>query len=256
MKHYLKLKNKIEQKKICFGAWVTLYCPAICEIFAKAGFDWITIDLEHSTLSIDQVGELIRVIDLAGSSPLIRLPSIDAIIIKRLMDAGAHGIILPNVQSRKDIQLAVSATRYFPKGIRGVGLARAQAYGSGFNIYRKWQKNGPIVIAQIESAAALPHLVEIFKSPGLSGFLIGPYDLSCSLGDAGNFRSTKFLQAKEKILLAARQAKCPAGIHVVEPNLKEFKEAIRLNYKIIACSADFRILDFFSRTTLRALTKN
>ena len=102
---------------------------------ANVGFDWLVVDLEHSTISIDKAGELIRVIDLAGVSPLIRLSSNDSVQIKRVMDAGAHGIIVPMVNNKEDAQRAVASIHYAPRGNRGVGLSRAQGYGYKFEDY-------------------------------------------------------------------------------------------------------------------------
>ena len=132
------LKNKLNNKQITIGSWITIGNTAVAEILAKAGFDWLVVDIEHSTISIDTVGDLIRVIDLAGVTPLVRLTSNDPNLIKRVMDAGAHGIIVPMVNSEKDAMDAVAATRYPPIGIRGVGLARAQGYGVSFTDYFEW----------------------------------------------------------------------------------------------------------------------
>ena len=132
------LKNKLNNKQITIGSWITIGNTAVAEILAKAGFDWLVVDIEHSTISIDTVGDLIRVIDLAGVTPLVRLTSNDPNLIKRVMDAGAHGIIVPMVNSEKDAMDAVAATRSPPIGIRGVGLARAQGYGVSFTDYFEW----------------------------------------------------------------------------------------------------------------------
>ena len=144
------LKHKLQSNHLTIGSWITLGHTAIAEIFAKAGYDWLVVDLEHSTISIEQAGELIRVIDLSGVAPLVRLTSNEPNQIKRVMDAGAHGIVVPMVNSPDDAVRAVEATRYAPKGVRGVGLARAQKYGAAFQEYLGWQKDGPVVIVQIE----------------------------------------------------------------------------------------------------------
>ncbi len=110
------IKSKLKSRQITFGSWITLGNPAVAEILAKSGFDWLVVDLEHSTMSIEQAGDLIRVIDLAGIPPLVRLTSNDKNQIKRVMDAGAQGIIVPMVNTRIDAIEAVSATRYAPHG--------------------------------------------------------------------------------------------------------------------------------------------
>lgn len=241
------LKENLQQGKLCLGTWITLGHTAIAEIFASAGFDWLVIDLEHSTISIEQAGELIRTIDLAGAAPLVRLTSNDINQIKRVMDAGASGIVVPNVSSPKEAKDAVAATRYAPLGRRGVGLARAQRYGSGFREYLDWQKDGPVVIVQIEHQLALDHLEDIFAVPGVDGFIIGPYDLSCSMGMPGDFDRPEFVAAMQRILKAGLKAGCPAGLHIVEPDHVRLRQVIDEGYRFIAYSVDIRMLDVSAR---------
>jgi 2-keto-3-deoxy-L-rhamnonate aldolase RhmA len=241
------LKAKLQSGQLCLGTWITLGHSAIAEIFAKAGFDWVVVDMEHSTISIEQVGELIRTIDLAGVSPLVRLTSNDINQIKRVMDAGAHGIVVPNVNSPKEAKDAVAATRYAPAGGRGVGLARAQRYGPGFNEYLEWQKDGPVIIVQIEHQSALDQLDEIFAVTGVDGFIIGPYDLSCSMGMPGEFERPEFIAAMQRILKAGLKAGCPAGMHLVEPDPVRLRQIVDEGYRFIAYSVDIRMLDVSAR---------
>jgi len=243
----MQLKNKLKAGDVCLGAWITISNPIIAEIFANAGYDWVVVDLEHSSISIDQAGNLIRVIDLAGSSPLVRLTANDKDLIKRVMDSGAHGIVVPNVKTPDDAQEAVLATRYQPYGSRGVGLGRAQDYGPGFRRYLDWQKEGPLVIVMIEDKSALNRLGEIFNVHGVDGFLIGPYDLSCSMGIPGDFENPRFLEAIDSIVNAGRKAKCPAGFHLVEPSPTGLKELISEGYQFIAYGVDIRMLDLAAR---------
>lgn len=255
-KHHVKIfKRKLLQNRLVLGTWITLPHSAIAEIFAKAGFDWVVVDLEHSSITCEKAEELVRTIESAQSIPLVRLTSNDTNQIKRVMDAGAHGIIVPNVKSAEDARNAVAATRYYPKGFRGVGLARAQGYGASFRDYLIWQNEGPIVIVQIEDQIALNHLDGIFKVPGITGFMIGPYDLSCSLGVPGQFSGKKFQVAEKKILDAGRKAGCPAGIHIVEPDPRRLRVAIRKGFHFIAYSVDIRMLDVAARLGLKAARK-
>lgn len=245
------LKSKLQSGRLCLGTWITLGHAGIAEIFTRAGFDWVVVDLEHSTISIEQAGELIRTIDLAGGAPLVRLTSNDSNLIKRVMDAGAHGIVVPNVNSPEDARRAVAATRYAPHGIRGVGLARAQQYGPGFRDYLEWQKDGPTVIVQIEHHSALAHLDEIFATEGVDGFIIGPYDLSCSMGMPGEFERPELIDAMKKILDAGLRTGCPAGIHIVEPDPEGLRRKIEEGYRFIAYSVDIRMLDIGARSAIQ-----
>lgn len=246
----LNLKKKLKNGDTTIGSWITLYSPSSAEIFSNAGFDWVLVDLEHSTISIAEAADLIRTIDLSGSTPLVRPTSINADQIKRVMDAGAHGIIVPMVNSAADAIDAVSATRYEPDGTRGVGLARAQGYGPKFSEYLEWQKKSPIVIVQIENIKAIDNLEEIFSISGVDGFIIGPYDLSCSMGIPGEFENEAFKKVLNKILETGKNMKCPAGIHIVEPNLDQLKSILDQGYTFIAYSVDIRILDDTSRKAI------
>lgn len=237
------LKQKLQAGKSTLGSWITLGHTAIAEIFSRAGFDWVVIDLEHSTISIEKAGDLIRVIDLAGVPALVRLTSNDDSLIKRVMDAGAYGIVVPMINSPEEATNAVMATRYSPYGIRGVGLARAQGYGRSFKDYLEWQEDGPLVIVQIEHVSALNNLEAIFNVHGVDGFIIGPYDLSCSMGIPGKFDHPDFINAMEFIKSTGERVRCPAGIHIVEPCPLQLKEKINAGYKFIAYSVDIRMLD-------------
>ena len=241
------LKEKLRQNKVTIGSWITLGHPSIAEILASAGYDWLVVDLEHTTISIEQAGELIRVIDLCGVAPLVRLTSNHPDQIKRIMDAGAHGIVVPMVNSAEDAARAVAATRYAPQGIRGVGLARAQKFGTGFNDYLQRQKDGLVVIVQIEHKDALNNLEAIFSVPGVDGFIIGPFDLSCSMGLPGEFDRPEFKAAMNQILTTGLRMNFPAGLHIVEPDPARLCQVIAEGYRFIAYSVDIRMLDVAAR---------
>ena len=131
------LKEKLKNRQLTIGTWITINSTSIAEILANAGYDWLVIDLEHSTISIDQTAELIRTIELSGVSSLVRLTNNDENQIKRIMDAGARGIVVPMIMNAEEAKDAIASTRYPPLGKRGVGLARAQGYGATFNDYFK-----------------------------------------------------------------------------------------------------------------------
>lgn len=250
------LKNKLNQGKLTVGSWITIGDAAIAEIFSNAGFDWLVIDLEHSSISIDQAGDLIRTIDLSGVAPLVRLTSNDPNQIKRVMDCGAHGIVVPSINSAYEASLAVASTRYAPDGLRGVGLARAQDYGSNFTGYLEWQKTSPVVIVQIEHINALDNLEAIFTTKGVDGFIIGPYDLSCSMGMPGDFHHPEFKEVVQKILRAGKESGCPSGIHLVEPDAELLNNTIEEGYKFIAYSVDIRMLDVSARHGTKIIKKD
>lgn len=249
----MKTQLSADHSGVLLGSWITLPHPAIAEIMANAGFDWLAIDMEHSTIGVRDAEDLIRVIDLKGAMPLVRLTSNNADLIKRVMDAGAHGIIVPMVNSVKDAQRAVAAANYPPRGNRGVGLARAQSYGADFEGYRKWLDAGPFIVVQIEHIDAVSNLEEILSVSGVSAFIVGPYDLSGSLGVPGAFDHPKFLEAMDRIGDVARKTGAMSGIHIIEPDTAMLKNRINQGYRFIAYSLDIRMLDCASRDAVAVM---
>ena len=236
--------------RLSIGSWITLSHPAIAEIMATAGFDWLAVDLEHSAINIGQAEELIRTIDLKGIPALVRLSSNNAEQIKRVMDSGAQGVIVPMVKSSVEAVAAVEATKYPPVGTRSVGLARAQGYGARFAEYIQWQQENSAVIVQIEHILAVNNLEDILSVEGVDGYIVGPYDLSGSLGDPGNFVSKEFLSAMDEIRRVSKRLGVPGGVHIVEPDPKSLRECIEEGNKFIAYSVDTRILDIGCRAGL------
>lgn len=234
---------------ISLGTWLSLYSEAIAEVLVNAGYEWVTVDLEHSAITIDQAEKLIRVIDLAGAKPYVRVSSNDEVQIKRVLDAGAKGIIVPMVESKEDVLAAINATNYPPKGTRGMGLARAQGYGEAKakNDYIQNISNRIELYIQIESKEALNHLDEMF-SQDINGYMIGPYDLSSSMGIAGDFTNIDFINAEESILETAKKYDINRGYHIVEPDLGQLELRKSQGYNFIAFSVDFRMLDVMART--------
>ena len=140
------MKNNILKKKLAnheqtYGCWVTLAHPLIPEILAPAGFDWLTIDMEHTSIELNDLLTLIISIEAKDIIPLVRVGENNSNLIKRVMDAGAYGIIVPNVNSSNEAVEAVNAVKYPPIGKRSIGLYRAQGYGYNFNDYLHWLEN-------------------------------------------------------------------------------------------------------------------
>jgi len=249
----IRLKEKLYNKELTVGSWISLAHPAIAEIMAKAGFAWLTVDLEHSVITIREAEELIRVIDLCGVVPLVRLSANDPVQIKRVMDAGAHGVIVPMVNTAEDALRAVEAVRYPAEGKRGVGLARAQGYGSSFEKYKKWVNRESIVIVQVEHIKAVENLDAIMSVEGVDGFIVGPYDLSGSLGVPGQFENRLMKAAMNSIKDFIKSSSKVAGIHVVEPDVIQLQERIKEGYKFLAYSLDIRMLDNICRSAMDSL---
>ena len=236
--------------RISIGSWITIGHPAIAEIMASAGFDWLAVDLEHSVITLREAEDLIRVINLKGIVPFVRLSSNSPEQIKRVMDAGAHGVIAPMINSRIEAESLISAVKYPPVGCRSFGLARAQGYGASFNDYRAWEKNSVMVIVQIEHIDAVNNLESILTVDGVDAYFVGPYDLSGSLGIPGEFEHPTFLKALETIRSVGNKLGVPGGIHIVEPDPEELVRSIKEGNQFIAYGVDHRMLDITCRNGL------
>ena len=134
----MTLKQKLKKNKLTIGCWLTISNRLIPEILSPAGFDWLCVDLEHTSIDLNQLLSLIISIENQKMVPLVRVGENNPNLIKRVMDIGAHGVIIPNVNSAKEARQAVESVKYPPSGSRGVGLYRAQGYGRKFNDYLKW----------------------------------------------------------------------------------------------------------------------
>ena len=251
----MNLKEKLKSRKLTIGSWITIGHTAVAEIMAKAGYDWLTIDMEHSAITLDIAQDLIRVVELCGAVPLVRVGENDPNLIKRAMDAGAHGVIVPMVNSREDAEKAVASVQYPPKGFRGVGLARAQGYGTDFEGYKKWNEQESIVIVQIEHIKAVENLEAILSVPGVDGFIIGPYDLSGSLGVPGQFDHPEMLKALNRVKDVSAKMNALSGFHVIPPEVEAFQEKVREGYKFIAHSLDILFLGNGCRDSLKNIRK-
>jgi 2-keto-3-deoxy-L-rhamnonate aldolase RhmA len=255
MKNKSKLKDMILKRELSLGSWITLGSCAATEIMTKSGFDWLAIDMEHSVIELELAQDLIRIIEMNDCVPLVRVSENNPNIIKRVMDAGSYGVIVPMVNSVQDAIRAVSAVKYPPKGTRGVGLGRAQMYGLEFEEYKKWQEKNSMVIVQIEHIDAVNNLREILDVDGVDGFFIGPYDLSASLGRPGDFQHPEVKNALNKIKTISEYTNKARGIHVIEPDYVEVNRRIREGYNFVALSLDALFLGRCCENTLSNLKR-
>lgn len=241
MKH-TGLKARIAAGEVTVGAWLTLAHPGIAEVMAAAGFDWIVIDIEHSVISLREVEELMRVIEGAGVAPLVRLTSNDRDLTKRVMDAGAHGVVVPMINSAAEARAALDAVYYPPRGTRGVGLARAQGYGPGFAEYVATLGDRAVVVVQIEHVDAIAALPEILAVPGIDATIIGPYDLSASMGKPGRYDDEDVREKLRQYERASQASGVPMGYHVVETDAARVTARLEEGYRFVGYSADFLFL--------------
>jgi 2-keto-3-deoxy-L-rhamnonate aldolase RhmA len=250
------LKGKLRRQEVTIGSWVTLGHTSIAEIMAKAGFEWLVVDMEHSVITLDIAQQLIQVIEGCGVVPLVRVGENNPNIIKRVMDAGAHGVIVPMINTKEQAAAAVKAVKYPPLGTRGVGLARAQGYGDKFNEYAATVNAESIVIAQVEHIDAVNNLESILSVEGIDGCIIGPYDLSGSLGVPGNFEHPDVLTALKKVEQTCQKRRVALGMHVIQPDYRQVMEKVAKGYSFIAFSLDILFLGNSCRQQLKAVYEN
>jgi len=250
------LKTKLQNNQLTIGSWITLGSINIAEIMAQAGFEWLTIDMEHSVITIDVAQNLIQVIDGCGVVPLVRVGENNPNLIKRVMDAGAYGVIVPMVNTQEQAEAAVSAVKYPPVGTRGVGLARAQGYGFDFDDYAATVNDESVVIVQVEHIDSVNNLEDIISVDGVDGCIIGPYDLSGSLGVPGNFTHPDVLAALKKVESVCKKMNVPLGMHVIEPDYGLVIDNVEKGYTFIAFSLDSLFLGTSCREQIKQLTEN
>jgi 2-keto-3-deoxy-L-rhamnonate aldolase RhmA len=239
--------------KILVGSWITLNHISIAEIMADAGFDWLCVDMEHSVTDYAEAQQLIMAIQSKGIMAFVRVGENNSRIIKRVLDAGADGIIVPSVNSAEQAKKAVEAVKYPPFGKRGVGLARAQSYGFGFEDYRDKKSNEIKLIVQIEHINAIKELDAIISTEGVDGTFIGPYDLSGSMGKPGAWEDH---HVKEALLVYESTVKNYdkwVGFHVIQPDFTLVNEKISKGYNFIAFSLDVLFLGTLVRNEMKNL---
>ena len=246
-----KVKHILKNGGVTIGSWLSLGHESIAEIMSAAGFDWLVIDLEHSVIGIEKLHSLILAIESNGCVPLVRLTSNALSLAKRVMDAGAYGVIVPMVNSAGEAELAVKSIKYPPLGRRSVGIARAHGYGPGFEDYVKVANEESILIIQIEHIESVHNIEEIISVEGIDGLIIGPYDLSGSLGLPGELNHPKVVEAKKRILGAAREKGIAAGIHIVYPSIEELGKCLEEGYRFIAFGTDILFLGESCRNSVR-----
>jgi 2-keto-3-deoxy-L-rhamnonate aldolase RhmA len=238
------------------GSWITLNHPSIAEIMADAGFDWLCVDMEHSVTDYAEAQQLILAIQSKGIKAFVRVGENNTRIIKRVLDAGADGIIVPSVNSAEEAKKAVDALKYPPIGKRGVGLSRAQKYGFGFENYRDVVSKDIKLIVQIEHIDAIRELDLIIQTDGVDGTFIGPYDLSGSLGKPGQWDDPEVKKALLVYEDTVKKYDKWVGFHVIQPDYNLVNEKIEKGYNFIAFSLDVLFLGTLVRDQVSELRKS
>ncbi len=196
------LKRKLKEGKTCLGLWVTIPSPDVSEALSTLDLDWLLFDLEHSALSEQDAQILMQGMRGEEVTPLVRVAWNDPVMIKRALDIGAHGVIVPMVNTREDAVRAVKSCTYPPAGIRGCGPKRPWVFDPD---YMDNADQEVMVIPQIETREAVENADEIFSVPGVDVGFVGPFDLSISMGFRGKQDSPEFQAAVDRVLAAAKR---------------------------------------------------
>jgi len=252
----MNLKAKLKRNELTIGSWITIGHPSVVEIMCSAGFEWLTIDMEHTSIDINTAQILISTIQAQGCKALVRVSKNEEVIIKRVLDAGADGIIVPMITSKAEALEAVNYAKYPPEGKRGVGLFRAQKYGKGFDEYKKWVNEELVIIAQIEHVDAVENIEDIITTNGIDGVIIGPYDLSASMGCPGEFYRDDVQGNIKKVLAECKKHHVPSGFHVIESNPEKLNEKIKEGCTFLAYSLDFFFLGDNARDGMEKVRNN
>lgn len=236
------LKQKLRNREHVFTAWTSLAHPSITEIFSKMGVDFIGIDIEHSTISQEQSQRIIAAAQANGILCLPRIATHNMEMLKRLLDSGADGIIVPSVSTSVEVEKIISWCNYPPLGKRGFGVARAQGYGFDFDEYTKRWNEVKTFIVQIESIEAVENIDEILKYEEIDGVMIGPYDISGSLGIPGKLEHPKVKQAAKRVIQACKRYSKGCGTQVIEPDSENIKEKFTEGYTFLVLASDIFLL--------------
>ena len=235
-----RFKQGLREGRQLVGLWSSLSSAAATEILADSGFDWILIDTEHAPNETPMVADQLRAASLGTASPVVRPAWNDVVVLKRLLDVGVQTLLVPFVQSAEEAARAVAATRYPPRGIRGVAsVHRANRYGrvSG---YFDQADDGMCVLVQLETRAAVDALEAIAAVEGIDGLFIGPSDLAASLGHLGNNAHPDVRETIERACRRAQAVGTPIGI--LAPVESDARAYLDMGFAFVAVGSDVVVL--------------
>ena len=233
------------------GTWIMSASHIVAEAVGHAGFDWAVVDMEHAPADVTQVVQMLQALSATRLVPVVRVPWNDAVMVKRVLDAGAGTVMFPYVQNADEARRAVAATRYPPEGVRGVaGMSRASKFGTASQ-YLKTANANVGVIVQLETQEALQALDTIAAVPGVDALFIGPADLSASVGHLGETGHPRVLELMGQAVRRAKAAGKPIGSLGGTP--EQLAQYRALGFDYMALSSDLGLLMRGAQTALSAL---
>jgi 2-keto-3-deoxy-L-rhamnonate aldolase RhmA len=240
------LKEMVKEDKPALGTFVSLGHPDMTEILSRMGFDWLVIDSEHAPMSFETIQCMLQAMNGTDCTPIVRPPWNDMVAIKRILDIGAHGVLIPWINTREDAEYAVRACKYPPEGLRGFGPRRAALLDRA---YAATANEELLIIAQIETRQAVDNLDDILSVDGIDAGFIGPMDLSLSYGlTFPDFKDPDYLEAFDKVLSAGDKWKKPVGMYAFSNNVQW---AIEKGFKLITIDSADAFLMRGARTALK-----
>lgn len=237
-----ELRRRLCSRERLFVAWTSLGHPQITEAFCRSGVDFVGIDMEHSTISQEQAQGLVAAAQAGGSLCLPRVASHDAEQVRRLLDSGADGVIVPTVETAEQVEAIVSWTKYPPLGKRGFGVARAQGYGWDFDDYAGSWNETSCLIVQIESVAGVENAEAIVSHPEVDGVIVGPYDISGSLGIPGRLDDASVRAAAARVVAACERHGKACGTQIVDPDGDNVQAAFDDGFTLVLLASDVFLL--------------
>lgn len=242
-------RTRLRRGDRLIGPVVTLSSPDVADLLSRIGFDYLWLDIEHSSMGISQAQVLIQA--AGGRCPcIVRVPENSEAWIKKALDTGCDGVVIPQIRSAAEARAAVASCLYPPAGHRGAGISRAQGYGLAFGEYVAWANENLAIIVQIEHTDAVNDIQGILATPGISALLVGPYDLSGSMGLLGEVTHPRVTGAVEKVRRAAQAAGMPIGIYAGGSD--GAREALGQGFTLIALASDVAYLINGATTALAA----
>lgn len=244
------LHAHLQSGRPLMGAFLCLPSPEAAEIFAEAGFDWLILDTEHGPYDVLTAQRMLQAV--GGRCPcVVRVPSLEEVWIKKALDIGAAGVLVPLVRTAAEAERVARACRYAPEGTRGMGGARAHRYGFGFREYVAAANRQVTVILQAEHVEAVARIREIVRVPGIDAVFVGPYDLSASMGKPGQIEDPEVSRAVDQVREAVLEAGKPLGIYCSDAQAA--RRYIGQGFRLIGLGTDLGHLVRATRETLAAL---
>lgn len=229
-----ELKRRIQKDEQLYGTWITVESPIMTELMSSLGFDYFVFDTEHAPLDILTVQTMMQAMRPdSKTTPIVRVWWNDLVAIKRALDIGAHGILVPWVNNKEEAEMAVKATKYAPHGLRGCGPRRAALFDPE---YLETADEEITVIVQIETKEAVSNIEDICSVEGVDSTYIGPADLSASHGHLGNMSHPEVQEAIDKVFDASKAAGIGAGIH--QASGSSISERMKKGYNLVTLGND------------------